>query len=67
MTANHHIKHSFRRSVFIHLNDMAESAKPLYINTLSNVLVIEELIQKILLNTFLSNTPKAAVSLLDSA
>ena len=32
-------------SVFIHPNDMAEPAEPLVINTLSNVHVIEELIQ----------------------
>ena len=61
---------------------MAKPAKPLDINTLSNVHVIEELIQlpvasdmvviadsywtKILRSTFLSNTPKAAASVLDS-
>ena len=41
MTTNHRIKHSSRRSVFIHSNDV----EPLVINTLSNVHVIEELIQ----------------------
>ena len=42
---DHHIKHSYRRSIFIHPNDMAEPAEPLVINTLSNVHVIEEFIQ----------------------
>ena len=45
MIANHRMKHSSRRSVFIHPNDMAKPAKPLDINTLSNVHVIEKLIQ----------------------
>ena len=45
MTADYRIKHSSRRSVFIHRNDMAETAEPQVINTLSNVHVIEELIQ----------------------
>ena len=38
MNADQRIKHSFRRSVFIHPNDVAEPA-------LSKVNVIEELIQ----------------------
>ena len=37
--------HSSRRCVLIDANDMAEPAEPLVINTLSNVHVIEELIQ----------------------
>ena len=45
MTADQRIKHSSRSSVFIHPNDMAEPAKLLDINTLSNVHVTEELIQ----------------------
>ena len=45
MIADHCIKYSFRRSVLFHPNDMAEPVKPLDINTLSNVHVIEELIQ----------------------
>ena len=45
MTADHRSKHSSRRSVFIHPNDMTEPPEPLDINTLSNVHVIEELIQ----------------------
>ena len=61
---------------------MTEPAEPLDINTLNNVHVIEELIQlpvgsdtvvisnsywtKILRSTFLSNTAKAAASVLDS-
>ena len=45
MTANHRIKHTCRGSLFIHPNHMAEPAKPLDINGLSNVHVIEELIQ----------------------
>ena len=68
MTADQRIKHSSWRSVFIHPNDMAE---PLDINTLSKVHVIAELMQRpvgsyILCSTFLSNTPKAAASVLDS-
>ena len=45
MAINHRIKHSSLRSVFIHSNDIAEPAESLDINTLSNVHVIEELIQ----------------------
>ena len=45
MTADHRIKHSSRRSVFIHANDMAEPAEPLVINTLINLHVIEKLMQ----------------------
>ena len=45
MIIDHRIKRSSRRSVFIHTNDIAEPAKPLVINTLSNVYIIEELIQ----------------------
>ena len=54
---------------------MAEPAEPLDINTLSNVHVIEELIQlpvgsdtvpKILHTTLLSNTPNAAAWVFDS-
>ena len=45
MTADHPIKHSSRRSVFIHSNDMAEPTEPLDTNTLSNVHIIEDLIQ----------------------
>ena len=61
---------------------MAEPAQPLNINTLHNVYVVEELIQltiesnteiiansywtKILRRIFLSNTPKAAASVLNS-
>ena len=43
MIADHRIKHTSRRSVFIHPNDMAEPAESLDINTLSNIHVIEEL------------------------
>ena len=43
MATNYRIKHSSQRS--IHPNDMAEPAEPLIINTLSNVHVIEEVIQ----------------------
>ena len=42
--ADHRIKYSFRRSVFIHPNDMVDPAEPRDINILSNVHVIEELI-----------------------
>ena len=45
MTAEHRIKHSSRRRVFIHPNYVTEPAAPLDINTLSNVDVIEELIK----------------------
>ena len=45
MATNHRIKHSSRKSVFIHPNEMAETAEPLVINTISNAHVIEELIQ----------------------
>ena len=45
MVTNHCIKHSSRRSVFIHPNGVAEPAEALVINKLSNVHVIEELIQ----------------------
>ena len=45
MATKHRIKESSRRSVFIHPNDMVEPAELLVINTLSNVHVIEYLIQ----------------------
>ena len=45
MATNHRIKHSSRRSVFSLPLDMAEPAEPLVINIISNVHVIEELIQ----------------------
>ena len=46
MIAYHGIKHSSRSSVFIHPNGMAEPTEPLDINTLSNVHIIEKLIQR---------------------
>ena len=45
MTANHRLKHSSPRSVFIHPNDMAKQTEPLDIYKLSKVHVIQELIQ----------------------
>ena len=67
--ADHRIKHSSRRSVFIHPNHMAEPAEPLDINTIINVHVIEELIQLPVGSdtvVIALSGPKAAASVLDS-
>ena len=39
------IKNPSLRNILLHMNDMAEPAQPLNINTLHNIYVVEELIQ----------------------
>ena len=68
------IKYPSHRRIRLHTNDMSEPAQSLNINTPHNVYVVEELMRKssptrtgpkILRMTFLSNTLKAAVSVLN--
>ena len=81
MIADHRIKHTSRRSVFIHPNDMAErnrwllirlatfmSLKSSYSCRLVRIRQSSPTLTepKILRSTFLSNTPKAAASVPDS-